>query len=77
MDNGSGRNILIIEDESDVEDLLALSLRKAGFITLAVADGASGLQEARDPGWQCARCNRMRLCKGTSLLPWRRGRRHF
>ena len=31
MDNGSGRQILIIEDESDVADLLEMSLRKAGF----------------------------------------------
>ena len=31
MDTGSGRKILIIEDESDVADLLEMSLRKAGF----------------------------------------------
>ena len=48
MDTSSGRRILIIEDESDVADLLALSLRKAGFNTSAVPDGASGLQNARD-----------------------------
>src|SRR5213596_1600293 len=48
MDTGSGRRMLIIEDESDVADLLALSLRKAGFNTSAVADGATGLQNARD-----------------------------
>src|ERR1700675_168672 len=48
MDTGSGRKILIIEDESDVADLLALSLRKAGFNTSAAADGASGLQKSRD-----------------------------
>src|ERR671919_2512079 len=48
METGSGRKILIIEDESDVADLLALSLRKAGFKTSAVGDGATGLQNARD-----------------------------
>src|SRR3954466_7323058 len=48
MDNGSGRQILIIEDESDVADLLEMSLHKAGFKTLAAADGAIGLQKARD-----------------------------
>src|SRR3954452_8973772 len=48
MDNASGRNILIVEDESDVTDLLALNLRKAGFKTTAAVDGASGLQKARD-----------------------------
>src|SRR5215470_9671619 len=48
MDNGSGRNILIIEDESDVADLLEMGLRKAGFKTTAAADGATGLQKARD-----------------------------
>jgi two-component system phosphate regulon response regulator PhoB len=48
MDNASGRNILIVEDESDVTDLLALNLRKAGFKTTAATDGGSGLQKARD-----------------------------
>ena len=31
METGSGKKILIIEDESDVADLLTLNLRKAGF----------------------------------------------
>ena len=31
MDADSGRNILMIEDESDVADLLEMTLRKAGF----------------------------------------------
>src|SRR6266516_2798057 len=48
METGSGRKILIIEDESDVADLLTLNLRKAGFRTSTAADGASGLQKARD-----------------------------
>jgi len=48
METGSGRKILIIEDESDVADLLTLNLRKAGFRTSTAADGASGLQRARD-----------------------------
>ena len=39
---------MIIEDESDVADLLTLNLRKAGFRTSTAADGASGLQKARD-----------------------------
>ena len=48
METGSGKKILIIEDESDVADLLTLNLRKAGFRTSTAADGASGLQKARD-----------------------------
>jgi len=48
MEIGSGRKILIIEDESDVADLLTLNLRKAGFRISTAADGASGLQNARD-----------------------------
>ncbi len=48
METGSGRKILIIEDESDVADLLTLNLRKAGFRTSTAADGAIGLQKARD-----------------------------
>jgi len=39
---------LIIEDETDVADLLTLNLRKAGFRTATAGDGASGLQKARD-----------------------------
>jgi two-component system phosphate regulon response regulator PhoB len=48
METGSGRKILIIEDETDVADLLTLNLRKAGFRVSTAADGASGLQNARD-----------------------------
>ena len=48
MDTGSGRKILIIEDESDVADLLEMGLRKSGFKTTTAADGATGLQKARD-----------------------------
>jgi len=48
METGSGKKILIIEDETDVTDLLSLNLRKAGFRISTAADGASGLQKARD-----------------------------
>src|SRR6184192_4372205 len=48
MDTGSGRKILIIEDESDVADLLTLNLRKAGYRVSTAADGASGLHKVRD-----------------------------
>ena len=48
MDTGSGRKILIIEDESDVADLLEMGLRKAGFKTLTATEGATGLHKARD-----------------------------
>ncbi|HEY4257350.1 MAG TPA: response regulator transcription factor [Candidatus Udaeobacter sp.] len=48
METGSGTKILIIEDETDVADLLALNLRKAGFRISTSADGANGLQKARD-----------------------------
>ena len=39
---------MIIEDETDVADLLTLNLRKAGFRVSTATDGASGLQNARD-----------------------------
>ena len=48
MDSGSGKKILIIEDEKDVADLLALSLRKAGFRVYLAGDGVNGLQKARE-----------------------------
>jgi len=47
MGAASGKTILIIEDEHDVVDLLALNLRKAGFAILTAMDGATGLQKAR------------------------------
>jgi len=53
MDTGSGRKILIIEDESDVADLLEMGLHKAGFKTTTAADGATGLQKARDDRPAC------------------------
>ena len=48
METGSGRKILVIEDEQDVADLLALNLRKAGFRVSTAPDGVAGLQKARD-----------------------------
>ena len=48
MDSGSGKKILIIEDEKDVADLLALNLRKAGFRISLAADGVNGLERARE-----------------------------
>jgi DNA-binding response OmpR family regulator len=48
MDTSSRRKILIIEDETDVADLLTLNFRKAGFRVSTAANGASGLQKARD-----------------------------
>ena len=48
MDTGSGRKILIIEDEQDVADLLALNLRKTGYRVSTADDGASGLHKVRD-----------------------------
>jgi two-component system phosphate regulon response regulator PhoB len=48
MNTASGKKILIVEDERDVVDLLALNLRKAGgFIPVIANDGATGLQKAR------------------------------
>ena len=45
----SSKTILIIEDEKDVVDLLALNLRKAGGFAITVArDGAAGLTRARE-----------------------------
>ena len=48
METGAGRKILIMEDESDVADLLEMGLRKAGFKTVTASNGASGLQKARE-----------------------------
>src|SRR5438046_9330954 len=47
MEAASGNTVLIIEDERDVFDLLALNLRKAGFATSTPPDGAAGLEKAR------------------------------
>src|SRR4029078_3689884 len=47
MEPASANTVLIIEDERDVVDLLALNLRKAGFTTSTACDGAAGLEKAR------------------------------
>jgi len=48
MDAGSGKTILIVEDERDVVDLLVLNLRKAGRFGISTAsDGVTGLNKAR------------------------------
>jgi two-component system phosphate regulon response regulator PhoB len=47
--DAAGKIILIIEDERDVVDLLALHLRKSGKFAVSTAnDGASGLDKARN-----------------------------
>src|SRR5581483_11526227 len=48
MEPASENTVLIIEDERDVVDLLALNLRKAGFATSTALDGAAGLEKARN-----------------------------
>src|SRR4029077_4905593 len=48
MEAAPGNTVLIIEDERDVVDLLALNLRKAGFTTSTASDGAAGLEKARN-----------------------------
>jgi two-component system phosphate regulon response regulator PhoB len=49
MDPASSKSILVIEDETDVVDLLALNLRKAGGFSVSTAsDGATGLNKARN-----------------------------
>ena len=48
MSASPNKKILIVEDEPDVVDLLALQLRKAGGFSIATAqDGAEGLKKAR------------------------------
>jgi two-component system phosphate regulon response regulator PhoB len=47
MEATTGKTILIVEDERDVLDLLALNLRKAGFTISTALDGATGLGKAR------------------------------
>jgi two-component system phosphate regulon response regulator PhoB len=48
METSPGRKILIIEDETDVADLLTLNLRKASYKVSTAVDGVTGLQKARD-----------------------------
>ncbi len=49
MNSTPSNRILIVEDEADVVDMLALNLRKAGGFTISTAaDGAEGLRKARE-----------------------------
>jgi len=41
------RTVLIVEDEFDFADVVALNLRRAGFETVAVRSGEAGVAEAR------------------------------
>ncbi len=41
------RTVLIVEDEFDFADVVALNLRRAGFDTVAVRSGEAGVAEAR------------------------------
>jgi DNA-binding response OmpR family regulator len=53
--DAAGKTILIIEDERDVVDLLALHLRKSGKFAVSTAnDGASGLDKARNERPACS-----------------------
>src|SRR5262249_16988435 len=48
MQSQPSRNILIVEDEQDVIDLLALHLLKDASYTISTAnDGAAGVEKAR------------------------------
>src|SRR5207248_9899525 len=47
MEPASGNTVLIIEDERDVVDLLALNLRKAGFASSNAPHCAVGLEKER------------------------------
>jgi DNA-binding response OmpR family regulator len=46
------RNILVIEDETDISDLVSLHLRDLGYGVEVVRDGVSGLQRARSGEFQ-------------------------
>ena len=49
MNTASGKRILIVEDERDVVDLLAMNLSRAGqFVVSTASDGAIGLAKARE-----------------------------
>src|SRR5579859_669099 len=41
------QKILVVDDETDVIDMLVINLRAAGFLVLAVEDGAAALAKAR------------------------------
>lgn len=49
MSATSGKRILIVEDERDVVDLLAMNLRRAdNFVVSTASDGVTGLNKARE-----------------------------
>jgi len=41
-------NIVLIDDEDDIREIMAIALRDAGYIVATAADGASGLQLCED-----------------------------
>jgi two-component system phosphate regulon response regulator PhoB len=47
VENNMSSKILIIDDESDVVDLIAMNLKSAGFDVLTANNGVAGLQRAK------------------------------
>ena len=49
--NREQRNILVVEDERDIADLVALHLRDAGFAVVIADDGHAGMTQACSRTW--------------------------
>ncbi|TDJ67826.1 MAG: response regulator transcription factor [Proteobacteria bacterium] len=50
-ENSTQRRILVVEDERDIAELVALHLRDAGFDVVIAEDGHSGMREACGRDW--------------------------
>lgn len=48
MSAGAGRSVLLVEDAAELRLLLRMVLEADGFVVNEAADGAAGLQAARD-----------------------------
>lgn len=49
-----GRSVLIVEDNEDAREMLALLLEGHGFSVGTAADGAEGVEKASSGGWDVA-----------------------
>ena len=50
------KKVLIVEDDSNIAELLHLYLEKEGFETQVARDGGKGVRAAEDPGGQQDPC---------------------
>ncbi len=62
-------SVLIIDDESNMLDMLAVSLRKEGYVVVTAINGKQGLELAKKTSFECILCDlKMPIMDGLQFL---------